>query len=115
MTGRGELLVHVAEPVLETLKYEVAEATGLPEKAGFPGVHVDRATYPPVLDAYKYEVARELGLKRKIEALGWPELSSRECGAVGGRMGGAIGGQMVRRMIHLAEQRLSQAQALQRR
>ncbi len=115
MAGESKPLVAAAKPALEGLKYEVAEATGLPHKAGYPGVRLDRATYPPVLDAYKYEVAAELDLKRKIEALGWPELSSRECGAVGGRMGGPIGGQMVKRMIRMAEQRLAQGPALPRR
>ncbi|MCL4516641.1 MAG: alpha/beta-type small acid-soluble spore protein [Firmicutes bacterium] len=51
------------------------------------------------LDQFKYEVANELGIQtNKIKDGYWGELSSRECGAVGGHM--------VRRMIAAAEQSL---------
>ncbi|MDQ7793685.1 MAG: alpha/beta-type small acid-soluble spore protein [bacterium] len=53
------------------------------------------------LDTFKYEVARELGIDhQRIRGGYWGELSSRDCGAVGGHM--------VRRMIQLAEQSLAQ-------
>lgn len=51
------------------------------------------------LDQFKYEVASELGVDTsKIIDGYWGELSSRDCGAVGGHM--------VRRMIAAAEQSL---------
>lgn len=51
------------------------------------------------LDQLKYEVANELGIDTaKIQNDYWGELSSRDCGAVGGHM--------VRRMIAAAEQAL---------
>ncbi|HSW10793.1 MAG TPA: alpha/beta-type small acid-soluble spore protein [Bacillota bacterium] len=54
------------------------------------------------LDAFKYEVAKELGIDhQRIRGGYWGDLSSRDCGAVGGHM--------VRRMIQLAEQSLAQA------
>jgi len=53
------------------------------------------------LDAFKYEVARDLGIDyQRIRDGYWGDLSSRDCGAVGGHM--------VRRMIQLAEQSLAQ-------
>lgn len=55
-----------------------------------------------VLDQFKYEVAEELGLTQKIESQGWANMTSRECGHVGGR----IGGSMVKAMIRRAEQSL---------
>jgi len=55
-----------------------------------------------VLDQFKYEVAEELGLTEKIENQGWANMTSRECGHVGGR----IGGSMVKAMIRRAEQSL---------
>ncbi len=57
-----------------------------------------------VLDRFKYEIADEIGLLNKIESVGWPEMSSRECGRVGGK----IGGNMVKVMIRYAEQSLAQ-------
>jgi len=55
-----------------------------------------------VLDQFKYEVAEELGLTEKINSQGWANMTSRECGHVGGR----IGGSMVKAMIRRAEQSL---------
>lgn len=46
----------------------------------------------------KYEIASELGLAPQIKNGYWGEVSSRACGAVGGRIGGKIGGNMVRMM-----------------
>ncbi|HEX3015056.1 MAG TPA: small, acid-soluble spore protein, alpha/beta type [Desulfobacteria bacterium] len=53
-----------------------------------------------VLDQFKYEVAGELGLTDKIQTVGWENMTSRECGRIGGR----IGGNMVKAMIRRAEQ-----------
>ena len=55
-----------------------------------------------VLDEFKYEVASELGLTDKIQSQGWANMTSRECGHVGGR----IGGSMVKTMIRRAEENL---------
>lgn len=54
----------------------------------------------PALDRFKYEVAEELGLANKIARVGWGDMTSRECGLVGGNM--------VRRMIRYAEEKMSQ-------
>ncbi|MHB8926272.1 MAG: small, acid-soluble spore protein, alpha/beta type [Bacillota bacterium] len=59
-----------------------------------------------VLDRFKYEIADEIGLLNRIESVGWPDLSARDCG----RIGGKIGGNMVKVMIRYAEQSLSQGQ-----
>lgn len=50
------------------------------------------------LNQFKYEVASELGINPEYKTGYWGNISSRECGAVGGHM--------VRRMIALAEQEL---------
>lgn len=55
------------------------------------------------LDQFKYEIAEELGLREKIESQGWANMTSRECGRIGGR----IGGNMVKVMIRHAEQMLA--------
>ncbi|MGI6364454.1 MAG: small, acid-soluble spore protein, alpha/beta type [Bacillota bacterium] len=55
------------------------------------------------LDRFKYEIAEELGLKEKIDSQGWANMTSRECGRIGGR----IGGNMVKVMIRHAEQMLA--------
>lgn len=55
-----------------------------------------------VLDDFKMEVATELGLTDKIETQGWANMTSRDCGHVGGR----IGGSMVKAMIRRAEESL---------
>lgn len=55
-----------------------------------------------VLDAFKYEVASELGLMDEITGAGWGNMTSRNCGRVGGR----IGGRMVRVLIRRAQQQL---------
>lgn len=56
------------------------------------------------LDRFKYEVADELGLTSKIQERGWGDMPSRDCGAIGGR----IGGNMVRVMVRYAEQALGE-------
>lgn len=55
-----------------------------------------------VLDQFKWEVADELGLTSKIQSQGWENMTSRECGHVGGR----IGGSMVKAMLKRAEESL---------
>lgn len=54
------------------------------------------------LNQFKYEVANELGINPEYKTGYWGNISSRECGAVGGHM--------VRRMIALAEQELLKGQ-----
>lgn len=56
------------------------------------------------LNQFKYEVANELGINPEYKTGYWGNISSRECGAVGGHM--------VRRMIALAEQELLRGQHL---
>lgn len=56
-----------------------------------------------VLDQFKWEVADELGLSSKIKTQGWENMTSRECGHVGGR----IGGSMVKTMIRQAKESLN--------
>ena len=55
-----------------------------------------------VLDEFKMEVASELGLTEQIQTKGWANMTSRDCGHVGGR----IGGSMVKDMIRRAEESL---------
>ncbi|KLU67863.1 MULTISPECIES: alpha/beta-type small acid-soluble spore protein [Desulfosporosinus] len=57
----------------------------------------------PVLEQFKWEVAEELGLSSKIQTQGWENMTSRECGHVGGR----IGGSMVKTMIRRAKESLN--------
>lgn len=104
-TNNNRILVPQAQEAIEQFKYEIADEIGIPVRAaaGAPA----RQNYRNQLDAYKYEVAEQIGLRDDIERRGWANMTSRECGSVGGRMGGRIGGQMVRRMIQLAEQELS--------
>jgi hypothetical protein len=56
-----------------------------------------------VLEQFKWEVADELGLSSKIKSEGWGNMTSRECGHVGGR----IGGSMVKTMIRRAKDSLN--------
>ena len=56
-----------------------------------------------VLEKFKWEVADELGLSSKIKSQGWENMTSRECGHVGGR----IGGSMVKTMIRRAKESLN--------
>ncbi len=56
------------------------------------------------LDKLKYEIAQELRLPTDVLQRGdWGSLSSRECGAVGGRM--------VKRMIEAAEKAIAEQAA----
>ncbi|MDN5293840.1 MAG: hypothetical protein PWQ91_1012 [Eubacteriales bacterium] len=55
----------------------------------------------PALDQFKYEVANEIGIPvNQIKGGYWGNLTSRDCGAVGGNM--------VRKMIQAYEQSLAQ-------
>ena len=51
------------------------------------------------MNQFKYEVATELGINPEYKSGYWGNISSRECGAVGGHM--------VRRMIAAAQQTLA--------
>ncbi|MGM9571522.1 MAG: small, acid-soluble spore protein, alpha/beta type [bacterium] len=51
------------------------------------------------LNNFKNEVASELGLSSKVQSSGWANMTSKECGSVGG--------QMVKKMIAQAEQSMS--------
>jgi hypothetical protein len=61
-----------------------------------------------LLDRFKWEIAAQEGLTEKIVQSGWPNMTSHDCGRVGGR----IGGRMVRVMIKYAEQALADGGAL---
>uniref|UniRef100_A0A7C2I162 Alpha/beta-type small acid-soluble spore protein n=1 Tax=Ammonifex degensii TaxID=42838 RepID=A0A7C2I162_9THEO len=61
-----------------------------------------------VLDRFKYEVATELGLSPAIVSGYWGNVTARDCGRVGGK----IGGSMVRVMIRHAEEALLRGQQL---
>lgn len=58
---------------------------------------------PELLDRFKWEVAAQEGMTNSILQHGWAEMSSRDCGRIGGR----IGGQIVRAMIRHAEEALA--------
>ena len=62
------------------------------------------------LNRLKYEVAEEIGLMDKVQSIGWGDMTSRECG----RVGGHIGGNMVKVMIRYAEQALADGAKLPR-
>jgi small acid-soluble spore protein D (minor alpha/beta-type SASP) len=55
-----------------------------------------------VLEQFKWEIADELGISSKIISQGWGNMTSRECGHVGGR----IGGSMVKALIRRAKESL---------
>ncbi len=59
-----------------------------------------------VRDRFKYEIADEIGLLDKIESVGWPDMPTRDCG----RIGGKIGGNMVKVMIRYAEQSIARGE-----
>lgn len=67
----------------------------------------DRLLPHELLDRFKWEVARQAGLTDQILQHGWPQMSSRDCGHIGGR----IGGRMVKVMIRYAEQALADGSA----
>ncbi len=51
-----------------------------------------------VMDQFKHEVAEELGLADKIARQGWGEMTTRECGRVGGTM--------VKKMVKMVQDHL---------
>ncbi|MGE5676344.1 MAG: small, acid-soluble spore protein, alpha/beta type [Mycobacterium leprae] len=55
-----------------------------------------------LLDRLKWEVAAQEGLTAQVLQNGWPNMTSHDCGRVGGR----IGGRMVKVMIQQAEEAL---------
>ncbi len=63
--------------------------------------YVDNLLPPEVLDAFKYEVAEELGINLVDGYNG--QMTARDAGAIGGR----IGGGMVRVLLRRAEEELS--------
>lgn len=48
-----------------------------------------------VLEQFKYEVASQIGLADDIQNEGWENMSSKDCGKIGGK----IGGNMVKVML----------------
>lgn len=92
-------LVPGVEQALEKFKVEIAGELGILD--GTPGSSLESA-----LEKYKNEIASELGIAGTVSEKGWDDVSSRNCGAVGGRMGGRIGGNMVKKMITMAEEDL---------
>lgn len=51
------------------------------------------------MENFKNEIASELGLTQRIQSVGYPNMTPKETGQ--------IGGQMVRRMIELVESSMS--------
>lgn len=100
--NRNQHVVPGADQALDQLKYEVAQELGMTnqDQAG-------ETQYEAFLDRQKFEVASELGLLDDIQTKGWGEMTTRDCGRIGGAMGGKIGGNMVRKMIEIAEKNLS--------
>ncbi len=90
-----------AARALDNLKHEVAQELGLIQGGGERELRAN-------LDRMKNEVAHELGLADKIRTVGWPNMTSRECGRIGGSLGGRLGGQMVKRMIEYAEAHMAE-------
>ncbi len=90
-----------AAKALDSMKHEIAQELGYTKTGSEDELEAN-------LERMKHEVASELGLADKIRAVGWPNMTSRECGQIGGRLGGPIGGQMVKRMIKHAEAQLAE-------
>lgn len=101
---KNDLLVPQASSGIDSFKYEIADELGY---AGHIGqARVTPQNYNQITNTMKYEIANELGLTPQIKDGYWGELSSKACGAVGGRIGGKLGGNIVRRMIQFAEQNM---------
>lgn len=92
----------VAQPALKQLKYEIAREIGYA-----PQSLKNESAYEQFLDDSKYRVASELGLYQKVQSVGFRNMRSSECGQIGGRVGGKLGGQMVRRLLEIAKQDLT--------
>jgi len=95
---RKRTLVSSVQGELNQLKYEIAQELGVSSTA-----LQNETTFGQYLDNYKYSIAQDLGLNSKVQQVGWHNMTSGECGAIGGRMGGKLGGQMVRRLIEIAQ------------
>jgi len=104
---RRRPLVAEARPALEGLKLSTVSHVGVAQRPFTTQVAASPQAYRQALNYFKWQIAEELGLDGKIRSLGWPQMPTRDCGAIGGRLGGQIGGQMVRRMIAVAEETLS--------
>ncbi|CAM4499267.1 hypothetical protein HMSSN036_73710 [Paenibacillus macerans] len=89
--GNGPAAEGANEADLKQFKAEVMRREGYPVDPQHP-------------DDVKYEVAESLGVPLKEGDNG--DLTSEEAG----KIGGAIGGSMVREMIRLAKQKLSDSQ-----
>lgn len=94
---------------LGRLKFEIANELA-PQLRRDPAARVDRrpglqpvsgSASPEEWERLKFEIAQELGVPYKPGYNG--DLPAREAG----RLGGKIGGNMVRRLIHIAEQALA--------
>jgi len=107
-----EPLVPQARRGLEQLKYEVLREVGVAKQPTTAAQAADPRAYGRLLLHFKWQIAEELGLDQKVRTLGWADMPTRDCGAVGGNLGGQIGGRMVRRMIALAEERIAQGAGL---
>lgn len=86
---------------LESLKIDIANRVGLGNQVGVSPVTANN--YEEVVDLHKDQISQQLGILPRVEQVGWENISSRDCGKIGGRIGGHVGGQMVREMIQRAE------------
>lgn len=66
----------------------------------------DKLLPSEVLDNFKCEIADDLGLIPQIQEGYWGQLTSRDCGRVGGK----IGGNMVKVMIRQVEEKMARGQ-----
>jgi len=89
---------------LKQLKLDVANGVGLGDQVGVSPVTA--ANYAEVVERRKDQIANQLGILPQVEQVGWENITSRDCGKIGGRIGGRVGGQMVREMIQRAESSL---------
>lgn len=103
MADKREILEPKAQSSLNKLKIQVANET----LGRDMNTEVTASNYESVLDEKKYEVAEELGLNDKINSQGWENMTTREVGKIGGRMGGKIGGNMVKELISMAESQMA--------
>lgn len=92
----------ISRDALDRLKFEIAGE--LVPQLGNSSFNGRQGQFGPAsnFDQLKFEIAQELGVPLKPGYNG--ELTSRQAG----RIGGKIGGNMVRRMIEIAESTLAQ-------
>lgn len=103
MADRREIVVPEAKESMEKLKLEVANETLGRDMQQ----NITEENYEEALDEKKWEVAEDLGLKKKIENVGWENMTTCEVGQIGGNVGGQIGGQMVKELISKAESQMA--------